>query len=201
MRDRYGAELARLFEAHPLNAGLAWLASGLLAGVALWELASGDLPWGGFVLAVAVLATLPGPFYRSLTTTLPWELVALVAGAAGWRALAPGSELALFAVVAGAGVIISAELHLFTAARMSHRFVVLLVAVATAAVAGAWALVSWAADAVIGTSYITTNAELMGDFLAAAIAGVVAGVGFEAYVRWWEARLDRLTPLLDGEGT
>lgn len=200
MSDRYGAELVRLFEDHPVNAALAWLASGLLAGVGLWELANGDLPWGAFVLGVAVLAALPGPFYRSLTTTLPWELVAIVAGAAAWRALAPGSELALYAVVAGAAVALSAELHLFTVARMSHRFVVLLVAVATAAVAGSWALLSWGADAVLGTSYITTNAELMGDFLAAAVAGVVAGVAFDAYVRWWEARLDQLTPLLDGEG-
>lgn len=199
MPDRYGSELVRLFEAHPLNAALAWIASGLLAGVGLWELASGDLPWGAFVLGVAVLAMLPGPLYRSLTTTLPWELVALVAGAAAWRALAPGAELALYAVVAGAAVVLSAELHLFTAARMGHRFVVLLVAVATAAVAGAWALVSWGADAVLGTNYITTNAELMGDFLAAAVAGGIAGIAFDAYVGWWEARLDRLTPLLGEE--
>lgn len=200
MRDRFGADLARLFGADPLNAGLAWLGCGLLVAVAGWELARGNLPWGGFVLAVGVLAAVPGPFYRSPTVTLPWELVALVAVAAAWRGVTPSSELGLFALVAGAAVLVAAELHLFTSARMSHRFVVLLVAVATAAVAGAWALASWAADAVLATDYVTTNGELMGDFLAASVAGVAAGLLFDGYVRWWEGRLDRLTPLLAEEG-
>lgn len=200
MSDRYGTDLTHLVEDHSLNAILAWLAAAVLVGFALTALSRGDVTWGGFVLLVAILAIIPGPFYRSLTTTLPWELIALVAVAVGWRALVPTSDIALYAVVAGMGLLIGAELHLFTSARMSHRFVVLLVTIATMATAGAWALVSWGADAYLGTTYITTNTELMGDFIAASIAGLLAGVFFDVYVRWWEARLDRLTPMLTEDG-
>jgi len=200
MADRYGTDLAHLFEEHTLNALLAWTGCGILSGVALYELARGEVRWGGIVLLVAILAILPGPFYRSLTTTLPWEFVALLAAAVVWRSVAPASELALYAVIAGAAILIAADLQLFTSARMSHRFVVVLVAIATAAVAGAWALIGWAADWHLGTTYITTNAELVGDFISASIAGLIAGVVFDLYVRWWEARLDRLTPLLTDHG-
>lgn len=195
MPVRSGVTLTRLFEEHRLNAILAWGGCGVLAGLAIWEIARGNVRWGIFVLFVATLAILPGPFYRSLTTTLPWELIGLITAAAGWRFFVPGSELALYGVTAGAAVVIATELHLFTATRMNHRFVVMLVAVSTAAVAGGWALLSWAADVYLGTNYITTNAELMGDFLAAAIAGVIVGILFDLYVRWWETRIDRLTPV------
>ncbi len=200
MSDRDGTDLAHLFQEHTLNAILASIGCIILSGVALRELARGEIRWGWTVLFVAVLAILPGPFYRSLTTTLPWELVALVTAAVGWRSVAPASEFALFAVIAGAAILIAAELQLFTSTRMSHRFVVLLVAIATAAVAGAWALIGWAADWYFGTRYITTNPELMGDLIAASMAGLIAGVVFDLYVRWWEARLDRLTPLLTDHG-
>lgn len=199
MSGTSGVDLSRLFEEHALNAALAWTGCGVLAALALSELVRGNLRWGVVVAFVALLAIVPGPFYRSLTTTLPWELVALVATSVGWRSIAPESELALFAVIAGAALLVAADLQLFTAARLSHRFVVGLVAVATAAIAGAWALLSWAADLYLGTDYITTNAELMWDLTAASVAGVLAGVVFDVYVRWWEARIDRLTPLLDGE--
>lgn len=182
---------ARLFVAHRTNAILAWLGCAVLVGVALFDLWRGDLTWAGFVTFVAALAIVPGPFYRSWRTMAPWELVALVAAAVVWRTLTVDAELALFAATA---VLLAVNLHLFTETRMSHRFIVALVAISTAAIAGAWAVVSWAADIYLGTSYIATNSELMWDLAAASIAGVVAGVAFDLYVRWWEARLDALMP-------
>lgn len=191
----------RLFVAHRTNAILAWLGCLSLVGIAFLELWRGDLAWAALVAFVAVLAIIPGPFYRTWLTTAPWELIAAVTAMVAWRSLASSSELALFAVIAGAAVLIAANLHLFTAARMSHRFIVVLVAISTAAVAGGWALVSWAADLSLGTSYITTNAELMWDLTAASLTGIVAGLAFDLYVRWWEARVDSLTPTVaTGEG-
>lgn len=200
MADRYGTNLTRLVEEHPLNAALAWGCTAITTAIGVVALVSGNLTWGLTVLVVALLASLPGPLYGSLETTLPWELVGMVLIACGWRMIEPTSEAALFAVIAGAAILIAAEIHLFTRTRLSHRFVVALVAVATAAVAGAWALLSWGADAFLGTNYITTNAELMQDLTVAAFVGIIAGFLFDVYVRYWEGRFDVLTPTLEGRG-
>ncbi|MFB6137345.1 MAG: hypothetical protein ABEJ42_03245 [Halobacteriaceae archaeon] len=197
MRPHAGVDLSRLLQDRFANAALAWLCVGLAAVLGVRELAVGDPLWGVLVLFVAGLAAVPGAFYRSVTTTLPWELVALVAATAGWRTVDPRAEAALYAVAAAAALLVAAELHLFTTARLSHRFTVVLVAFGTAGIAGAWALTSWAADAVLGTSYITTNAELMGDFVAASVTGLLAGVVLDGYVRACEARLAGLARVGD----
>jgi hypothetical protein len=200
MSDRYGTSLTRLVEEHPMNAALAWASAALIAAIGVVVLAGGNLTWGLSVLVVALLAVIPGPLYGSLETTLPWELIALVAGAVAWRTVLPGSEAALYAVIAGAAILIAAELHLFTRARLSHLFVVALVAIATAAVAGAWAMISWAADSFLGTAYISTNTELMWDLTTASVVGVLAGILFDLYVRYWEARFDDMVSELAVRG-
>jgi hypothetical protein len=52
-------------------------------------------------------------------------------------------------------------------------------------------------DIAIGTMATPGHEALMWEFVAATVVGAVAGVAFDLYVRWWEGRLDRLTPLLE----
>lgn len=196
MRLQSGVPLAELFEEQWLNAALSWTLDIVLMGFGIWELARGEARWGILVLFIALLAMVPGTFYKSVITTLPWEINALVTAAVGWQFFAPESGIARNAVIASGALLIVTELNLFTTTRMNHRFVVVLVAISTAAIAGAWALLGWASDTYLATNYIISNEELMGDFIAAAFVGVVAGILFDLYVRIWEARMDRLTPLL-----
>jgi hypothetical protein len=64
------------------------------------------------------------------------------------------------------------------------------VAIATVATAGLWAEMRWLSDILFGTSLMldgrpehVIETALMWDFVAATVAGVVAGVLFELYFR------------------
>jgi hypothetical protein len=144
-----------------------------------------------------VLAALPGPFYRTYTATLPWEVLAVTLAVLGWLAFAPGQVLAQYLTFAVVALLIAFEIHLFTPVRMSHRFAVLFVTISTTAMAGIWSIARWLVDIAIGTTATPGHEALMWEFVAATVVGAVAGVAFDLYVRWWEGRLDRLTPLLE----
>lgn len=192
-----GFDLDELVQAHRLNAALAWVLVTVAALLAVWQAAVGR--YAGALLTAAAVALLaaPGPFYRSYDTTLPWEVVAVATVTVAWNAAAPG--VASFYATAAAGSLVAVlDLHLFTGARMSHRVAAGMVAVGTAAVAGAWVALRWG---LVGLGYpvLPDQGAITAELLAAAIAGVVAALAFEAYVVGWEARLDRFTPLLEGE--
>ena len=195
-----GVDLDRLVADRRRNARLAWTLVGALVALAGVEAALGDAWSAGVLAVVAVLATLPGPFYRTYTATLPWEVLAVTTVALGWFAVAPGHVLAEYVTFAVVALLIAFEVHLFTPVRMSHRFAVLFVTISTTAMAGVWALARWSVDLTFGTTMAPGHEALMWEFVAATVVGIGAGVAFDLYVRWWEGRLDRLTPLLAGEG-
>jgi hypothetical protein len=73
---------------------------------------------------------------------------------------------------------------------MNYSFAVLFVVVTTMATAGVWAVVQWLSDVYLGTGFILTGESesvveraLMLNFVAATVAGVLAGVVFELYFR------------------
>ena len=83
------------------------------------------------------------------------------------------------------------NLHLFTSVEMSFGFAVVFVVVTTLAAAGVWAVVRWGSDLYLGTELLLdpelTRPEieerLMWEFVGATVAGLVAGVLFEEYIR------------------
>jgi hypothetical protein len=194
-----GVDLDRLVADRRRNAQLAWILVGALGALAVLEGVLGD-PWmAGVLVVVSILAALPGPFYRTYTAMLPWEVLAVTVLVLGWFAVAPGSVLAEYLTFAVVALLIAFEVHLFTTVRMSHRFALLFVTISTTAMAGVWALVRWSLDVTIGTTLAPGHEALMWEFVAATVVGVLAGGAFDLYVRWWEGRLDRLTPLLEGD--
>jgi hypothetical protein len=190
-----GVDLDHLVGEGVLNAGLAWAGTGALVAIAAHQAVRGDPAVTAVTGTIAVLAGAPGPFYRSLAVTAPWEVVALAAAACAWNAAVPGPVAFYLSVAVGAAVAVL-DLHLFTSARASHRVAAGLVVVGTAATAGAWVALRWLATLVAGGPPLPSHEALMGELLAAAAIGLVGGAGFELYVLGWEARLDRLTPLL-----
>lgn len=192
-----GVDLDAFVEAHRTNARLAWAVTAAMAAIALWRAIAGDVEGTLLAASVTVLVAAPGPFYRSFAVTVPWEIATVAAAVVTWSAVTAGPA-ALYASVAVAALVAVLDLHLFTAARMSHRVAGGLVVIGTAAAAGAWVALRWAGAAGFGVGVLPDHGSIMTELLIASAAGLLVGLGFEAYVVAWEARLDRFTPLLEG---
>jgi hypothetical protein len=187
-----------------LNALLSWGVTLVVLLTATGSLLSGDLLWAVFAAAVAALIVIPPVAFRSPRTMLPWEVLTLAALPVLGRSLAnfqTSSQIATYLSVAALALIVAVELHTFTSVRMSPTFAVAFVAITTMAVAGVWAAGRWSADIWLGTEFLHALGDtetaieraIMLEFVASTIAGVVAGIIFEFYVRR-QARIEPRIP-------
>lgn len=185
--------LSELFQSGRLNALVSWALVGVLGLVFVESLVDFDRLWILFVATTGVIVLVPPVAYRDWRTMLPWEVLVfsllpiLVRGVFG-------GELGTFAYylsVAGLALVVTVELHTFTSVRMTHWFAVVFVTMTTMASVAAWAVVRWSADGLLGTQFLTepgvtqaqANAALMTEFVRVAVAGLVAGVLFDAYFK------------------
>lgn len=185
--------LERLFESSRFNALLAWLFVVPLLAIWVESALDVDYQWTVFVGAVAVLVLVPPLAYRDWQTMLPWELLILALFPILVRGLF-GGEVGTFAAylsVAGLALIVTVELNMFTTLSVTHWFAVVLVGMTTMASVAAWTIVRWTLDQTIGTTYLTTNDALMMEWLWVTLAGVVAGLLFDAYFRRRDRQLRR----------
>ena len=168
-----------------MNAAVGWA---LLAGVGLLGVdhaVAGRPLWMGFAVAVVALAVVPPLVVRDTAAMLPWEVLALAALPLAGGVVLPAAArpLASHLAVAALALVLAVELHLFTAVRLSDRFAVAFVVVATLATAGVWAVAAWLSDLTLGTALVPSLRGLMGDFAAATAAGAASGVAFTLYIR------------------
>jgi len=187
-------DLATVLTSTRTNAILGWIVIGLVVATAVGNLVSGNPLWGGFDLAVACLLALPPLALRSRRATIPWEIALLSALPLFVHSLVTHplvGQLTTYFAVAAIALVVAVELHLFTPVQMSVGFAVGFVAVSTLAAAGFWAIARWSSDVLLGTHLVVNPAqttleqerELMIEFVASALAGLLAGVLFELYVR------------------
>jgi hypothetical protein len=196
--------LARLFRSGRTNAILAWLLVAVLVVVFVESLRNVDRLWMAFVATTAAIVLLPPVAYRDWQVMLPWELLVLALLPILARANA-GGELGLFAYylsVAALALLLTVELHMFTRLQMTHWFAVLFVVMATMASTAAWTVVRWNMDRTFGTDLLgdlqergadllppghtaqeAANAGLMVEWVYVTLAGVAAGVLFDAYFK------------------
>lgn len=185
--------LARLFRSGRANAVLSWVLVAVLAGVFVESLLDVDRLWVAFVAVTGVIVLVPPITYTDWRVMLPWELLVLALMPILLRAFA-GGELGTFAYylsVSGLALIVVVELHMFTELTMTHWFAVLFVTMATMASVAAWTVLQWNADRYRGTSFLhepgvgqaAANDALMAEFTWVVLAGLVAGVVFDAYFR------------------
>ena len=193
-----------------LNATLSWLLVVFLLAIGGANLATGNLLWAGFASALAVLAVIPPARFRSPRAMLPWEVLALAALPLLARVIAElaafRGDVASYLSVAALALVVAVELHLLTTVQMTYRFAVAFVVIATMGTAGAWAVVRYAFDVLIGTTFILpavrteaamalAERRLMVEFVASSLAGVAAGVVFELYFRRrTRANVEELVP-------
>lgn len=185
--------LARLFRSSRINAVVSWLLVAVLMVVLIKSTLDFDRLWMAFVAVVGVIVFVPPVANRDWRMMLPWELLVIALLPILVRALF-GGELGTFGYylsVAGLALIVTVELHMFTQLQLTHWFAVLLVVLTTMASVAVWSVVRWTADQVIGTSFLITpgtsqeaaNTALMVEFVWVTVAGLVAGILFDAYFR------------------
>lgn len=193
--------LAKLFRSGRVNAVIAWPLVGVLGLVLAESLLDFDRLWVLFVTITGLIVLVPPVAYRDWRVMLPWEVLVLALAPILVRGLF-GGELGTFAYylsIAGLALLVTVELHMFTRMRMTHWFAAALVVMTTMASAAAWAVIRWNSDRLLGTEFLTTpgvsgdaaNAALMIEFLWVALAGLAAGVLFDAYFKRRGRRLGR----------
>jgi hypothetical protein len=166
--------------------------------------------WAAFALTVAALVLLPPVAFHSAQTMLPWEVLLLAALPIIGREFATfqiSSRIATYLSVAALALIIAVELNTFTEVRMSPTFAVAFVVITTLATAGLWAATRWASDIWLGTAFLETlgpdedaiERAVMLEFVASAVAGLVAGLIFEFYFRRRLASTERVPARADLE--
>lgn len=191
-------ELGELLTDTKTNGILAWLLVGVFALVAVESIVTGDFLWAGFAVLVGVVVLLPAFLLDRKWAMPPWEVVLLGGLPVVGRAVATlqiTSTVATYLSIAALALLVAVNLHMFTTVEMNVWFAVVFVVVATLAAAGLWALVRWAADLYLGTELLLVpgpdgvvdreliEENLMWEFVASGIAGLVAGFFFEGYIR------------------
>lgn len=177
--------LAGLFRSGRRNALIAWAMVAVLVGVFVESLLEFDLLPMMLIAAITAVVLAPAVAARSPQVMLPWELLGLALLPMLVRVLL-GGELGVFATylaIAALALIITVELHMFTSLRVTPWFAVLFVVMTTMATAAALTIIRWNTDRVLGTTYLTTNEALMAEWIYVTLAGLAAGVLFEAYFR------------------
>jgi hypothetical protein len=187
-------DIGTLLTSRRLNAALAWAMVLVLGLVVLASLVSGNRLWALFAAGVFGVAVLPPLATRSARSMLPWEVLLFASLPVVGRVVATvpvTGRLATYLAVAALALLVAVELQLFTTVRMTSGFALGFVIVTTVAAAGVWAELRWLADLFLGTTLLidptvseaVVERRLMREFLASTLAGAVAGLLFEFYVR------------------
>jgi len=188
--------LARVLNDGRLNAAVGWVLVVLVALLAAGSLLQGQVLSAGFALVIVGLALVPPVEFRSARAMLPWEVLVLASLPVLGRTFVTLSgvgtgRLANYVAVAAIALIVAVELHVFTPVRMNRGFAIAFVVLTTMAAAGVWAVARWIPDVLLGTGFLlqpgleeaTIERNLMLDFVASTVAGVVGGVVFQFYFR------------------
>lgn len=193
--------LEELFESGRANAILSWVLVGLFSLVLLESVLDWDRQWMVFTTALLVIVLIPPASQRSPLVMLPWELLAVAAVPVVARALELSqltNDFATYLAIAAVALIVVTELHVLARVHLTHWFAIVLVMLATLAVAAAWAIIRWLMDQYLDTAFIPdshdqdlANEALMIEFGWVLVAGLVAGVLFDLYFRRRARRLRR----------
>lgn len=203
-------DLGELLTDTRVNAGVGWALVGVFGLVCVESAVTGDLLWAAFAATVGAVVAVPALLLRNPRAMAPAEVVLLAGLPVVGRAVATlqlTSTVAVYLSIAAFALLVAVNLHLFTPVEMSVGFAVLFVVVTTLAAAGLWALARWGSDVHLGTALLldpgpdgvltdpdleAIEHELMVEFVGSGIAGLVAGLVFQVYVRRRATVVDRV---------
>lgn len=168
------------------NAYLSWTAVALSLLVGLGGLLTGTLHEAVYAASVATVTLLPAIVLGSKRAALPWEIPLLAVVPLVAAAVVPDPfvrQVILYAGAAPLGLALTLEANALTEIRLERWLAVGFVAMLAAAVAAAWAAITWLFDLVAGTAIIPSNDWVMWLFVAATGSGLLAGIVFDRYYR------------------
>lgn len=193
--------LEGLFESGRTNAILAWFIVVLFLLVWVESLLDWDRQWVVFTTGLIVIVLVPPVSQRTPMVMLPWELLLLASVPVVARALdlsAIANDFTTYLSIAALALIVTVELHILSRVSVTHWFAVVIVVLATLAVAAAWGIIRWLMDRHLDTQFLPhpydqdlANEALMIEFVWVLLAGIVAGVLFDLYFRRRAGRLRR----------
>ncbi len=177
-----------------INAVLAWLIVGIIATVFIESLLDFDRLWIVFVGIAGIVVLIPPIANRNVRTMLPWELLLLSMLPILVRGIFAGQigTFSMYLSIAGLALIMTAELHMFTALEVTHWFVIGLVVLSTLATVALWTILRWNADLYLGTTFLSDNTSLMIEWIYVTLAGLAAGIFFDVYFKERDSRLWRV---------
>ncbi|WP_181686237.1 hypothetical protein [Halorhabdus salina] len=192
--DTAASDLASLLRTSRLNAALGWGLTAIIGLTTVANLVLGNVLWAGFAGIVGGLAILPPLAHRDPKAMIPWEVFVLAAlPLLGYTfgVNVAFREVTTYLSVAALALLVAVELQLFTTVEMNYQFALLFIVVSTLAFAGLWAVSRWVSDIYLGTTLLldptlsedVVEEHLMWEFIASAVAGLLAGLVFELYVR------------------
>jgi hypothetical protein len=203
-------DLGELLTDTRLNAGVGWALVGVFGLVTVESAVTGDYLWAAFAATVGLVVALPALVRGNPRAMAPAEVVLLAGLPVVGRAVATvqmTGTVTVYLSIAAFALLVAVNLHLFTPVEMSVGFAVLFVVVTTLAAAGLWALARWGSDVHLGTTLLMDPGadgvlsdadldqiehELMVEFVGSGIAGLVAGLVFQVYVRRRATVVDRI---------
>ncbi|MFO7793493.1 MAG: hypothetical protein R6V35_00770 [Candidatus Nanohaloarchaea archaeon] len=167
-----------------INMYLAWIITALIVSALFESILNFDILWIAFTGAMTALIALPIYSFRNPRVMPPWEVLGLAAIPVIVRTLQISflsNQVATYFAMAAMALIIAVELQVFTSVEFNHTFSIMFTVTATLAVAGLWAILRYNLDIHTGTGFLTTNEDLMYEFINATAAGLLAGVVFDLY--------------------
>lgn len=175
--------LRSLIDTRPANAAVSWSLVAFLGIVAVASALNGEVLWAVFTVAIVVVALLPAAVAGDRSVIVSWEALLLATAPVAVRHVGLYADPLSYVSAATLALLIAVEVETFSDARMTPWFAVLFVVMTTMTAAAVWGIAQFYADALIGTSFLDGNADLMWDLVGATAVGVGAGVVFELYFR------------------
>ncbi|WP_154326135.1 MULTISPECIES: hypothetical protein [Haloferax] len=168
-----------------INAVISWAITAVLAILAVLGFLAGLLVVMAIAAVAALVAITPATVSRSWTRTVSWPLLLLASLPLVLGVGRPAffTDIVVGLSIATLSMLVVVALQMTTTVRMTPRFAIFFVALATMAFAGFWAVGSALSAQYLGTAFVETNDQLMIIFTSAAIAGVLGGLLFRWYFR------------------
>jgi hypothetical protein len=178
--------LEALVHGERTNAVLGWASTVVVAAAAVGSFLAGELLWGGLVLLVATVVSLPAVVTGDPFGMVPWPLpflaaAAVVLGGAGFL-----PDVAGYVVIGSLALVLVVELDVYTGIELSRRFAVVFATMTTMALQALWIIGQFYSDRWLGTAFLQSQTELQWDIVYVTAVGVVLGVLAELYFRRFE---------------
>jgi len=179
-----------------IEAEASWVASLVLFFCTVYVVLDMDVLWSAFGVAALSLYVLPIVTKRDPFQALPWEMTLLLSSpmilhiSEGSHALSEGigwwgniTSLSFALSFATIGFLLTMELHMYTDVRMNRAFSIFFVIIFTVAISGFWQVGEYLSDVLAGTDNISSNSQVMNEFLWVTCGGLVMGFVYGAYIR------------------